>query len=173
MQKTFDWWVESPKPPRLSVTYKPELQSKVSRIEQNHFLILGWINSPEQKVGRVGNWRGGLTTPSPVPATSNGACGFPALRSPARFEAWVMRVKPVGPLSDLVCSHRSYSTHSHRVSLHLAYGPWLRSCRLLGCRSPQLRKRLNLIHVTYYMALFIPFISNGFLFWRGTGIDCW
>ena len=52
--------------------------------------------------GRVGNWRGGLTTPSPVPATSNGACGFPALRSPARFEARVMRLRPGGPLSGLM-----------------------------------------------------------------------
>jgi hypothetical protein len=49
--------------------------------------------------GRVGNWRGGLTTPFPVPATSNGACGFPAIRSPARFGARVMRRMPVGPLS--------------------------------------------------------------------------
>ncbi len=40
---------------------------------------------------RVGNWRGILTTPFP-------ACGFPALRSPARFEARVMRFMPVGPV---------------------------------------------------------------------------
>jgi hypothetical protein len=59
-----------------------------------------WALSPIG--GRVGNWRGGLTTPSPVPATSNGACGFPALRSPAHFGARVMRLRPVGPLSGLV-----------------------------------------------------------------------
>jgi hypothetical protein len=33
--------------------------------------------------------------PSPVPARSNGACGFPALRFPVRFAPWVMG--PIDP----------------------------------------------------------------------------
>ena len=40
--------------------------------------------------GRVGDWRGGLAAPSPVPASSNAACGFPALRFPACFTPRVM-----------------------------------------------------------------------------------
>ena len=70
--------------------------------------------------GRVGNWRGGRTPPFPVPAASNGACGFSALRSPARFGATVMRLRPAGPLSGRVWYLPAYSTLSHRFPLHLA-----------------------------------------------------
>ena len=38
-------------------------------------------------------------SPSPVPATSNGAGGFPALRSPVRFTPRVMRPIPLAVLS--------------------------------------------------------------------------
>ncbi len=47
---------------------------------------------------RVGGWRGArgrAAGPSPAPASSNAACGFPALRFPADFASRVMR--PIGP----------------------------------------------------------------------------
>jgi hypothetical protein len=44
--------------------------------------------------GRVEGWRGTSSGPSPAPATSNGANGFPVRRFPADFASRVMR--PIG-----------------------------------------------------------------------------
>jgi hypothetical protein len=41
--------------------------------------------------GRVEGWRGTSSGPSPAPATSNGANGFPVRRFPADFASRVMR----------------------------------------------------------------------------------
>jgi hypothetical protein len=39
---------------------------------------------------RVEDWRGARVGPSPAPAASNGANGFPVRRSPVCFVSWVM-----------------------------------------------------------------------------------
>ncbi len=44
--------------------------------------------------GRVEGWCGNLAAPSPAPARSNAACGFPALRFPVRFTPRFMDRQP-------------------------------------------------------------------------------
>ncbi len=50
----------------------------------------GWVYE-EKADGRVEGWRGASSGPSPAPATSNGANGFPVRRFPAGFTSRVMR----------------------------------------------------------------------------------
>ena len=57
---------------------------------------------PEPLTGRVEDWRAGLArcrATSPVPSTSNAACGFPALRSPICFMPRLMGPIQLGRLS--------------------------------------------------------------------------
>jgi hypothetical protein len=85
---------------------------------------------PEPLTGRVEAWRAGLgrslfslflalsfasvtlSRPAtfPVPATSNAACGFPALRSPVCFTSRVMRPIVLEQLSALATEPCSYCT---------------------------------------------------------------
>ncbi len=44
---------------------------------------------PNPLTGRVEDWRGTIS-PFPIPASSNAACGFPALRFPVNFASKVM-----------------------------------------------------------------------------------
>lgn len=85
-------------------------------------------------------------TPSPAPATSNVACGFPALRSPACFAPRVMGPDHARDAFDAGSRLTWYSLKSPRLAyshclLHLlqpksafalAYILRLRSCRLMG-----------------------------------------
>src|ERR1700738_85128 len=57
---------------------------------------------PHALPGRVEDWRAGLgrcRATSPVPSTSNAACGFPALRSPICFTSRLMGPILLGRLS--------------------------------------------------------------------------
>ena len=80
---------------------------------------------------------GSAVVPSPIPATSHAACGFPALRAPARFASRVMGPIELEPLSAQV----AYSTASCRSpgsklpdhsAFTLTYTLRLRSCRSTG-----------------------------------------
>ena len=81
--------------------------------------------------------------PSPVPATSNGACGFPALRFPADFSAQLMRPTARPPLPGYAQRHHDlvtlqlhtgatrpspYSTAGVAASCRLMNGIISRSC---------------------------------------------
>ena len=86
-------------------------------------------------------------TPFPTPASSNAACGFPALRFPAHFVSRVMRPIALRPLSTIECSvgldnyqrvqavHTStvYSTASSRFSLRLDIYPSPQFLQIDGC----------------------------------------
>ena len=50
--------------------------------------------------------------PVPIPATSHAACGFPALRAPARFTSRVMRPIALEPLS---ARHYSAGLYNHQT----------------------------------------------------------
>jgi hypothetical protein len=69
---------------------------------------------PQALLGRVEDWRAGRQkevfdrTTFPVPATSNAACGFPALRSPVCFTSRVIGPIPPGQLSAPVVERDSY-----------------------------------------------------------------
>ena len=86
--------------------------------------------------GRVKGWRHEQKFRFPSPATSNGACGFPALRFPVGFAPRVMRPIGLGVLSEGSSTgyrerHRGpgryraspYSTVSNRISLRLDVDP--------------------------------------------------
>src|SRR5262249_58027027 len=68
--------------------------------------------------------------PSPAPATSNGAGGFPALRSPARFAPRIMRPAAAAVLSAGVTA---YSTCPARPSLPLGVYPPSQVLQIDGC----------------------------------------
>jgi len=55
--------------------------------------------------GRVEGWRGTSSGPSPAPARSNGANGFPVRRSPADFASRVMRPIALGAFSSTAPRH--------------------------------------------------------------------
>src|SRR5882724_6997558 len=62
--------------------------------------------------GRVEDWRGAHMGPSPAPAASNGANGFPVRRSPVCFVSWVMDLSTGsafgrGPMVNPVISEES------------------------------------------------------------------
>ena len=80
---------------------------------------------------------GSSVIPFPIPATSHAACGFPALRAPARFASRVMGPITLEPLS----AQGAYSTASSRSlgpkhpdhsAFTLTYILRLRSCRSMG-----------------------------------------
>ena len=92
---------------------------------------------------------GSSVIPFPAPATSHAACGFPALRAPARFASRVMG--PIAPetLSAMTAdtehgNHsqrllhlfqpkpRRYRERQDRSAFALTYSLRLRSCRLMG-----------------------------------------
>src|SRR5262249_49521200 len=59
-------------------------------------LVRPWLRFHTPLIGRVEDWRAGLgrcRATSPVPSTSNAACGFPALRSPICFTS-----RLIGPI---------------------------------------------------------------------------
>ena len=62
-------------------------------------------------------------SPSPTPATSNGANGFPVRRFPGRFTSRVMRPIRRRALSRMPSVATPYSTSSSRISLHLDVQP--------------------------------------------------
>jgi hypothetical protein len=70
--------------------------------------------------------------PSPAPATSNGAGGFPALRSPARFTPRLMRPTKAAALSAVGPRPPPTPPGSLGSAFPLAYIPRLRSCRSMG-----------------------------------------
>jgi len=87
-------------------------------------------------ISRVKGWRHEQKFRFPSPATSNGACGFPALRFPVGFAPRVMRPIGLGVLSEGSSTgyrkrHRGpgryraspYSTVSNRISLRLDVDP--------------------------------------------------
>jgi len=63
-------------------------------IDDAHLMDIQCLRKLRLLLGRVGDWRGCLSAPFPVPATSNAACGFPALRFPVAFMSKVMG--PIG-----------------------------------------------------------------------------
>ena len=92
-----------------------------------------WVDRP---TGRVEDWRGAQMSPSPAPASSNGADGFPVRRSPVCFASWVMRpidqerfrAQPnIGPgnlrRARAVHGATPYSTSSSRISLRRDVDP--------------------------------------------------
>jgi hypothetical protein len=65
-------------------------------------LVRPWLRFHTPLIGRVEDWRAGLgrcRATSPVPSTSNAACGFPALRSPICFMPRLMGPILLGRLS--------------------------------------------------------------------------
>jgi hypothetical protein len=58
-----------------------------------------WEPPPQPLPGRVEDWRGGLSAPSPAPASSNPACRFPAPGFPACFTSRLMGPIRLGALS--------------------------------------------------------------------------
>ena len=70
--------------------------------------------------------------PSPTPATSNGAGGFPALRSPARFTPRLMRPTQAAALG-AVPTATTYSTWSARHSLPPGVYPPAQVLQIDGC----------------------------------------
>jgi len=70
--------------------------------------------------------------PSPAPATSNGAGGFPALRSPARFTPRLRRPTKAAALSAVGPRPPPTPPGSLGSAFPLAYIPRLRSCRAMG-----------------------------------------
>jgi hypothetical protein len=69
-------------------------------------------------------------SPSPAPATSNGAGGFPALRSPARFAPRLMRPATAAALSAVVTA---YSTCPARSGLPPSVYPPSQVLQIDGC----------------------------------------
>jgi hypothetical protein len=69
---------------------------------------------------------------SPAPATSNGAGGFPALRSPARFTPRLMRLTAAAALWAVTPSHGLTPPGPLGPAFPPAYIPRLRSCRSMG-----------------------------------------
>ena len=67
--------------------------------------------------------------PFPAPATSNGAGGFPALRSPDRFTPRVMEPAAAAALS----ATPAYSTWSAQLSLRLGVYPPSQVLQIDGC----------------------------------------
>jgi len=68
-------------------------------------------------------------SPSPTPATSNGAGGFPALRSPVRFTPRLMEPAAAAALS----ATPAYSTWSAQLSLRLGVYPPSQVLQIDGC----------------------------------------
>ena len=111
---------------------------------------LHWIAAPDPPVGsRTGavRRRSGLAVaprflwecltspavnPSPTPATSNGAGGFPALRFPARFTPGVMRPSPPAALSAAPV-WAAYSTCPGRLGLRPRVKPPPEVLQIDGC----------------------------------------
>ena len=87
MRKRIEDAPGAPKALEILETKAREKAAKEGRLPPRDFAARHPRNTAVSvsNAGRVEDWRGGLTTPFPVPATSNGACGFPALRSPAHF----------------------------------------------------------------------------------------
>ena len=76
-------------------------------------------------------------TPSPASATSYAACGFPALRTPARFMPRVMLTYQTGSAFNRSCFIQPPPTpplpaEPYASAFVLAYSLRLRSCRLMG-----------------------------------------
>lgn len=80
-------------------THTSRCQSQDSGSRWSRSLLsCGALSSPS----RVEDWRGPLRRPSPIPATSNPACGFPALGLLACFASRVMWPIRSGALSRMI-----------------------------------------------------------------------
>jgi hypothetical protein len=103
--------------PDASTGYRHWLAPSASDSRESGFVLVpsrpGEFH-PEPLTGRVEDWRAGRQkevfdrTTFPVPATSNAACGFPALRSPVCFTSRVIGPIPPGQLSAPVVERDSY-----------------------------------------------------------------